>query len=140
MSPAVRAEAEAQPTTSARRWRGVAGGLALLFGAATVIQGGLTLLGRGETGNVVPFVLAFHFVAGFAYLAAGGATLAGRRWAVWIARALAVSTALVFVALGAHVLHGGAYEVRTVVAMTLRTTFWVVQSLALPGLLRRSAA
>ena len=31
--------------------------------------------------------------------------LAGRAWAIWIARGLAVSSALVFAAFGAHVLH-----------------------------------
>ncbi len=113
----------------------VAGVLAILFGVATLVEGGHVLFGgpaaRAEAGHVVPFVLAFNFAAGFVYVAAGLATLARRRAAVWIARALAAATVLVFGALGAHVLAGGAYEPRTVVAMTIRAAFWIAEALAL---------
>ena len=119
------------------RW--LAGGLALLFGAATLVEGGHVLFGgplaRAEAGDVVPFVLGFNFSAGFFYVLAGLATLSRRGWAVWLARGLAVATALVFAAFAAHVLLGGAFESRTVVAMTVRTLFWVVQALSLPKLL-----
>ncbi|MBK7578873.1 MAG: hypothetical protein IPI67_01590 [Myxococcales bacterium] len=122
----------------------MAGGLALAFGLATLAEGGGVLFGgpaaRAEAGNVVPFVLVFNFAAGFIYVVAGAATLARRAWAVWLARALALATGLVFVAFGVHVIGGGAFEVRTVVAMTLRTLFWVVQALALPSLLRRGSS
>lgn len=131
----------AAPTTAFwdRHGRKVLGTLALLFGTATLIEGGHTLFGgpeaRAAAGDVVPFVLTFNFSAGFAYVAAGLGILANGRWALHLARLLAVSTALVFVAFGAHVAGGGAFEPRTVVAMTLRTGFWVAQSLALPRLL-----
>lgn len=122
-------------------WRWVAGGLAVAFGLATLAEGGQVLFGgpeaRAEAGNVVPFVLMFNFGAGFAYVAAGVATLAGRAWAVWLARAIAAATLLVFVVFGVHALQGGAFETRTFVAMTVRTLFWVAQSLTLPALLRR---
>jgi len=114
------------------------------FGLATIVEGGSVLLGgpaaRAEAGHVVPFVLAFNFAAGFVYVAAGAATLAGRAWAAWLALALASSTLLVFAAFGVHVSQGGEFEVRTVAAMTLRSAFWVVQSLTLPTLLRRGRA
>lgn len=116
-------------------WRRVLGGLAVAFGAATVVEGGTTLFGgpeaRAAAGAVVPFVVAFNFGAGFLYLAAGAAALGGRPLAVWLARALAGATLAVFLAFGAHVLRGGAYEARTVKAMTVRSLFWVVQAVAL---------
>ena len=122
-----------------RVWRWIAGGLALAFGIATLVEGGHVLFGgpgaRAEAGDVVPFVLAFNFGAGFAYVLAGLLTLLRRKWAVWIARAIALSTMLVFGAFGLHVLSGGAYETRTLVAMSLRSGFWVVQALVLPRLL-----
>ena len=90
---------------------------------------------RAAAGNVVPFVLLFNFAAGFAYIHGGLATLLQRGWAVWLARALAAATLLVFAAFGLHVLTGGAYEPRTVVAMTLRSGFWLAQALLLPRLL-----
>ncbi len=125
------------------RGRWVAGGLAVAFGLATVVEGGHVLFGgaeaRAEAGHVVPFVLVFNFSAAFVYVLTGAVTLAGRSWAIWLARALAASTLLVFAAFGVHVLQGGAFETRTVVAMTVRAAFWVAQSLALPSLLRRAA-
>ncbi len=137
-------ETEGVPTRRSGAWRWLAGGLAVAFGLATIVEGGSVLLGgpaaRAEAGHVVPFVLAFNFAAGFVYVAAGAATLAGRAWAAWLALALASSTLLVFAAFGVHVTQGGAFEARTVVAMTMRSAFWVVQSLTLPMLLRRRRA
>jgi hypothetical protein len=45
---------------------------------------------------------------------------------------IVATTALVFTALGIHIATGGAFEVRTVAAMTLRTVFGR-QSQCLPG-------
>ena len=69
-------------------------------------------------------MLWFNFLAGFAYVAAGVGLWLERRWAAWLALVVAAATALVFAAFGVHVLAGGAYELRTVVAMSLRTLVW----------------
>ncbi|MBI5497839.1 MAG: hypothetical protein HY904_22720 [Deltaproteobacteria bacterium] len=118
--------------------------MAVAFGVATLVEGGHTLFGgaaaREAAGNVVPFVLVFNFGAGFLYVATGLAVLAERAWAVWGARLLAVLTLAVFGALGVHVVQGGAFEGRTVAAMTVRTVFWVAQALLLPRLMSRRAA
>ncbi len=129
------------PTPRSTLGRGALGATAVLFGVATLVEGGHVLFGgpaaRAEAGNVVPFVLLFNFGAGFAYVTAGLAALLGRSWATWLARALAVATLGVFVAFGVHVLAGGAFELRTVIAMTLRSGFWVTQALLLPRVLDR---
>lgn len=121
------------PGIHAGRW--IAGGLAVLFGLATLVEGGHVLFGcpaaRAEAGHVVPFVLWFNFTAGFVYIAAGLGAVRGRAWALWLARALAVTTLAVFAALGVHILSGGAYEPRTPVAMTIRSGFWLAQAFAL---------
>lgn len=103
-----------------------AAGVAVLFGAATVASGGNVLFGSGAAaaGNYVPFVVWFNFLAGFFYVAAGIGLWQRRRWAAWLAVALAVLTALAFAAFGWHVAAGGAFEMRTVAAMTLRTLAW----------------
>ena len=124
------------------RSAGIAAGiLAILFGVLTIASGGRALFGdeaaRKAVGAAVPFVLWFNFGAGFAYVLAGLAALLGGSWATWIARALAVATLVVFVAFGVHVLAGGAFELRTVIAMTLRSGFWVTQALLLPRVLDR---
>lgn len=119
------------------RW--LLGGIAIAFGAATLLEGGNVLFGgpaaRAEAGNVVPFVLMFNFGAGFAYVAGGLSTLLNRGWSIWVARVVALSTLLVFAAFGVHVLSGGAHEMRTLIAMTLRSGFWVAQALLLPRVL-----
>ena len=124
--------------------RYLAGGLAILFGLATLVEGGNVLFGGvdacTEAGNVVPFVLTFNFLAGFLYVATGSLTILHKPIAVWLARGLAVATVLVFIGLGVHILAGGAFENRTAVAMTIRSVFWSVQALALPALLARGKA
>ena len=79
---------------------------------------------RQAAGHYVPFVLWFNFLAGFAYIVAGVGLWMRRRWAAWLAIVITVATALVFLAFGVHVALGGAWERRTVVAMTLRTLVW----------------
>ena len=81
---------------------------------------------RLVAGAYVPFVLWFNFLAGFAYVIAAIGLWNARRWAARLAIAIAVATALVFVALGAHIFTGGSYEMRTVMAMSLRTLVWTV--------------
>lgn len=123
--------------TSAVRWG--LGLSAVLFGMATLVEGGHVLFGgpaaRAEAGNIVPFVLAFNFAAGFVYVIAGLGIMTRRRWVLGVARSLAVSTLLVFAMLGVHIVAGGAFEARTVMAMTLRSAFWVAQALALARIL-----
>jgi hypothetical protein len=123
---------------AAGRW--LLGAVAVVFGVVTLLEGGHVLWGgpaaRAAAGNVVPFVLIFNFTAGFAYVTGGLATLLGRGWSVWVAAGLALCTLLVFAALGVHVLSGGAHEPRTLVAMTIRSGFWVTQALLLPRVLR----
>lgn len=104
----------------------VAAAVAVLFGAATVVSGGRVLIG-GEAAaadNFVPFVVWFNFLAGFAYVAAGAGLWLRRPWAARLALAIAALTALAFAALGVHIAAGGAYEMRTLAAMTLRTLTW----------------
>jgi hypothetical protein len=103
--------------------------VAIGFGLLTIREGGLTLRGDAAAvaaaGDYVPFVLWFNFVAGFAYVIAGVGLWMQQRWAVWLAAAIAAATALTFAAFGAHVYSGGAYEQRTVIAMSVRTLVWV---------------
>lgn len=116
--------------------------VAAAFGLLTIKEGGTILFGseaaRTAAGNFVPFVLWFNFLAGFAYVLAGGGLWTGQRWAAWLAIAIATATALAFAAFGTHVYAGGAYEMRTVVAMSLRTVVWaVIASFAWRSILRQ---
>lgn len=57
------------------RWAAILALVATVFGIVTIIVGGKTLFGaaneRTAAGNIVPFVLWFNFIAGFAYVIAG---------------------------------------------------------------------
>ena len=102
--------------------------IATAFGLLTLKSGGSVLfidgIAREEAGNYVPFVLWFNFFAGFAYLLAGAGLFAQKQWAIWLSILIAVANAIVFSLLGLHILDGGLYETRTVVAMSLRTGVW----------------
>ncbi|TGD60507.1 hypothetical protein EYC08_20655 [Tabrizicola sp. WMC-M-20] len=102
----------------------ITGGVAVAFGLLTVVSGGTTLLGALEMGAVVLFVLWFNTLAGLAYVVAGLGLWQGRRWAYPLSLAIFVATLLVFAAFGLHVAQGGAFEMRTVYAMALRSAFW----------------
>lgn len=115
--------------------------VAVVFGLMTIKEGGTILFGdeaaRIAAGNYVPFVLWFNFMSGFAYVIAGAGLWLQQRWAVWLAVAIAAAIVLTFAAFGMYINSGGAYEQRTVVAMSLRTLVWVViAALATPALRR----
>ena len=117
-------------TTSRRpRWAVSAALVAIIFVIVTIIVGGKTLFGEAEertaAGNIVPFVLWFNFVAGFAYVIAGFGLFSWKRWAAQLSAAIAVATMAVFFAFGIHIFLGGMFEGRTVGAMIIRSAVWI---------------
>lgn len=116
------------------RWAVVAALIAVLFGVLTIVSGGTALFGgsaaRAAVGNAVPFVLWFNFAAGFAYVLAGVGLFLWKRWAAMLSAGIAIATLAVSVAFGWYALDGGAVEMRTVGAMTLRSGTWIVIALA----------
>lgn len=107
--------------------------IAILFGAMTLKAGGQVLFGGSEyqqaAGNYVLFVVWFNFLAGIAYIIAGIAIWMRLSWAVWLSLIIAVATLIVFAFFGLHILNGGAYETRTMAAMSLRSTVWILISI-----------
>ena len=59
--------------------------------------------------------------AGFAYVVAGCGVFLWKRWAAQLSAAIAIGTVAVFVALGIYIFLGGAFEARTIGAMTVRS-------------------
>ena len=110
----------------------LAAAVAVIFGVLTVVSGGRALFGGADLGAVVPFVLWFNFAAGFAYVLAGLGLWRGAPWAPVLAAGIALATAAVLAAFLWHVWRGGAWEVRTLGAMILRTGLWAaIAALAL---------
>jgi uncharacterized membrane protein (DUF2068 family) len=116
---------------------------AVVFGLVTMVSGGRALFGsvevRAAMGHTVPFVLGFNFLAGFLYVLAGAGLWRGKRWAAHLSLLLAVSTLAVFAAFGIHVFDGGAYETRTLGAMSLRSLFWMVTTFVALRVQKKSA-
>ncbi len=104
----------------------------MAFGVLTIFSGGSVLFGpqsaRDAAGAVVPFVLWFNFLAGFAYVAAGFGLWRGAAWAPGLALAIFAGTVLIAMGFALHVATGGAYAGRTVGALGLRTGFWALIS------------
>ena len=103
--------------------------IAIIFGIMTIKSGAAVLFFDGEArlaaGNYVDFVLWFNFLAGFLYIVAGVGLWIKKSWAANLAIIIAILTLLVFSALGVHILLDGSYEIRTIVAMTLRSVIWI---------------
>src|SRR3989304_5872377 len=99
---------------------------AILFGLLPLKEGGSVLFFEGAAreaaGSYVPFVLWFNFSAGFAYIAAGIGLWGMKRWSAYLSILIAAATLIVFTAFGILVLQGGAFEWRTVIAMSLRSS------------------
>ena len=106
--------------------------VAILFGIATLKEGGTVLFteaGKQGAGNFVPFVLWFNFFAGFAYILAGIMLFRLKICSRKLSAVIAIATIIVFMLFGVHILNEGAYELRTVVAMTLRSGIWIAIAL-----------
>jgi len=115
------------------RWMRPLAVLALVFGILTVMSGGSVVFSedaRRAAGDYVPFVVWFNFLAGFGYVAAAAGLWFGQRWAALLSVLIAGMTLLVFAALGLYIFAGGAYEMRTLGAMTLRSAIWVAIAVA----------
>ncbi|MFO7592513.1 MAG: hypothetical protein R6X15_00520 [Pseudomonadota bacterium] len=115
--------------TKGRIYLWVAAFVAIAFGVLTIKSGAAVLFfdgeGRAAAGDYVPFVLWFNFVAGFFYVLAGVGLLLKKTCAANISIIIALATLSVFAAFGVHVINGGAYEMRTVIAMSLRSLVWL---------------
>ena len=114
-------------------WAVVFAIIAVVFGAMTLLSGGRVLFGgeaaRAAAGDYVPFVLWFNFLSGFFYILAGIGLFLWRRWAAPLAGLIALGLVVTFAAFGWHIAEGGAYEMRTVIAMSGRTALWLVIAL-----------
>ncbi|MHA1598490.1 MAG: hypothetical protein ACTSV1_07185 [Alphaproteobacteria bacterium] len=115
--------------TTRPRWVLAVAIFAGVFGILTLKSGGEVLFidgaGREAAGNYLPFVVWFNFLAGFAYIAGAVGLAMWRPWASRLAFAIAALTIAVSVAFGIHILMDGAFEMRTVGALALRSLVWL---------------
>lgn len=100
----------------------------IIFGVMTLIEGGSVAFDIGKArinaGNYVPFVLWFNFLSGFVYIINGIGLLLEKKWASKSSFFLLISILTVYFLLFIHILLGGLYETKTVIAMGLRSSIW----------------
>ena len=115
--------------------------VAIIFGGLTLFSGGSTLFipqVNAAAGNYIGFVLWFNFLAGFAYIGAGLLLLRWNFCAVRLSAVIAGATLAVFLAMGIYVTQfDGAYEAKTVGAMVLRSSVWVLIAVVARGYWRK---
>lgn len=116
--------------------------IAVGFGIMTLKGGGAVLFGdeaaRTAAGNYLPWLLWFNFLSGFVYIATGIGLWLQKRWAAQLSVALAAAIALAFAVFGLHILSGGEFEQRTVIAMSVRLGVWSVIAAVVFRLSQRS--
>ncbi len=114
-------------------WVNFIAAIALIFGAMTLFSGGSVLFidgqARADAGNYVPFILWFNFITGFFYMAAGMGILCWQKWGLTLSRIILVATLIAFIGLAGHITTGGNFEMRTVIAMALRSFVWLAIAL-----------
>lgn len=134
-SPAPRSETGGNETMDTNNTRTRArprllGAAAGLFGLATLAASANVLFGpaavREMAGDIVPLIVWFNFVAGFAYLAAAIGLWTARPWGHRLAIVIAVATFAAGLAFAWVALSGQPSEPRTGAALALRTTVWAV--------------
>lgn len=123
------------PVITTPVWKKILGLIAVLFAALTLFKSGQVIFGpqsaRDAVGDFVPFVVQFNFVAGFLYLLAGIGIFLGRGWALGLSALIAVATLITTAFFARHLVTGGSYEMQTVGALGIRSTFWIVVTFVL---------
>jgi len=111
--------------------------IAVAFGALTLFSGGRNLFDDtviATAGNTIPFVLWFNFLAGFAYIFAGYLLWQWKLCGVRLSAVIAGATLLVFLAMGIYIVQfDGLYNGKTVGAMVVRSSVWLVIAVVARG-------
>ncbi len=106
--------------------------LAFIFGLMTIKSGGAVLFFDGEArqaaGHYIPFIVWFNFIAGFIYIITAIFLWLKKPVATSLALFITITTLSVFTLFGLHIIDGGEYEMRTIIAMSLRSAIWVIIS------------
>ncbi len=111
-------------------WIWIAAIVAVVFGLMSVKSGGSVLFLNGDAryvaGGYVSLVLWFNYLAGFFYVTIGIGIWQERPWVPSATATLAILTLLVFGVFGIEIIYGGDDDLRTIIAMSVRTLVWVV--------------
>lgn len=107
--------------------------LLLVFGTVTAFVSNAVIFDlfgiRAKEGNYVLFVVVANFICGFLYLLAARSTIKNNmKLSTSLLLLAVVILTITFVFLKIHIDNGGIYELKTVSAMTFRTTFTVVMA------------
>ncbi len=119
--------------TSRNKYR-LAALLALVIGLATIVEGGIVLLGiETKPYPVLPWLLRYNVAMGFVSLAVGHGLWRKRIWARTLSPVVLVCHGAVFVTVAGMYALGKTVAVQSVGAMLFRTGIWIGINLMIRG-------
>ncbi|HTG02348.1 MAG TPA: hypothetical protein VK654_17330 [Nitrospirota bacterium] len=99
--------------------------VALVIGLATVVEGGIVLLGiETKPYPVLPWLLRYNAAMGVVSLAAGHGLWREKDWGAKLARTVLVCHGAVFLTVAGMYLLGKTVAVQSIGAMLFRTAIW----------------
>ncbi|MEO5585194.1 MAG: hypothetical protein ABIQ75_07055 [Flavobacteriales bacterium] len=120
----------------------VTAGIMGLFGLITLVASSSLLFNFGgvsaEAGNTVPVVLWMNFFASFLYLIAAYGLFTGKGWTPGVLAIAIVLMGVAAIGFYYHAQNGGAYEQRTIGALSFRIFVTALLYLAARYYTRRS--
>lgn len=105
----------------------VASLLGIAIGLLSIFAGSKVLLGISVPAYIVlKWLVAYNLILGFVSVAAGIGLWKGHRAGLMFAILIAISHSIIFIALSAIYIAGGAVAVTSILAMVFRTTLWLL--------------
>lgn len=115
------------------------GYFAIIFGIISSMASSLVLFteeGKSVAGQIVYFVLWANFLLSLLYILTGVMILRRMKLSIPFSFFIAATSLVILLGLISHILRGNAYEIRTLMAMSLRTFFWILISITNYRILR----
>lgn len=108
-------------------------GILIVFGLVTLLASTsifFDLFGvREQEGNYVLFIVIANFISSIIYLLAAYGWIKNKTWATQLLSLSSIILIVAFIGLFFHINSGGLYEIKTVYAMTFRTSLTLIFTL-----------
>lgn len=108
-------------------------GVLIAFGLVTLLASTsifFDLFGvREQEGNYVLFIVIANFISSIIYLLAAYGWIKNKTWATQLLSLSSIILIVAFIGLFFHINSGGLYEIKTVYAMTFRTSLTLIFTL-----------
>jgi hypothetical membrane protein len=104
--------------------------IAAIYGIMTIRSSVMVLFINGQfrenAGNYLPLIVWFFFFSGIASVISAIGFYLQKPWSLWLASSIIIASIILFAILGVFIINGASYEMRTVIAMPIRTAIWTI--------------